>query len=704
MDLDQAIAEVQSPEAKAFLDTIAGPESKGRYNIRFDGGSGATFDDYSQHPQVRERIPDTWPQVDVRGKSSDAAGRYQFLSSTWNDAAQRLGLPGAETGNASFDPYFQDLGAWDLATETYHQHHPTRNLLEDLRAGNVGQVMGTMRTSRQWDTADPRAYAGNLARVSQVAQAGVPDAASSGVERMGSSPNDWTSAFVNGTLPGMQPREVVQPETPLGRAIGAAPAVGSPIPLDAPLSGIDALAAAGKSPSSPVTGSGAQPPTPQAAAPSSESAPAIDVNGLISAYNQYRSFPAGVPLAQAALGALEKLIPAGGYELQTDGSIKLRAGYAPATQELKTSEALGTNLQTRGPAGEVMNLSGVVDAAAQRKTAEQLASELKTMGPNGVVSLPGADTAAAQRSMSTAAGTAAGQAPFEIIKGVTLRLPGGEKVTMDIPRPQYEAMLAPLLRQQQTGAPSGVGSMPTPAGPDGPSQAGTPQPQPQMSLSGAPVLSPEQTEISKTLGEQYKAISQAALKSPEVLGRVGVLEAAADNFPVGATAEARLASGRFVTDIFGRLGIPLTKEFQNMVASGEAINKEGGQLVADLVRSMGSREAFAVWQQVKGFMPAISMSDGGYKIIVNSIKQGALRDAQLGSFQEQWLADPSHHNSTSGMSAAFNKAHPIETYSSKVMPIPTEKAGGEFVPGAIYKSPNGQTALRTPDGKWQVLQ
>jgi hypothetical protein len=70
--------------ARALLDTIAGSESPG-YNVRY---GGKTFDDYSKFPAGAAVIANG-PNA---GKTSSAAGRYQFLKGTWNRMAGKLGL------------------------------------------------------------------------------------------------------------------------------------------------------------------------------------------------------------------------------------------------------------------------------------------------------------------------------------------------------------------------------------------------------------------------------------------------------------------------------------------------------------------------------------------------------------------------------------------------------------------------------------
>jgi muramidase (phage lysozyme) len=80
----------------ALLSTIAYAEgTDDRYNIIF---GYETFSSYADHPR---RI------VCSGGYCSDAAGRYQFLSTTWDGVAARRGL-------RDFSPANQDRGALDL--------------------------------------------------------------------------------------------------------------------------------------------------------------------------------------------------------------------------------------------------------------------------------------------------------------------------------------------------------------------------------------------------------------------------------------------------------------------------------------------------------------------------------------------------------------------------------------------------------------
>ena len=124
------------PEGRALLATIGGPgyESNGSYTQRFNQPD---FDDFSWHPGTYGRIT-SGPNA---GKFSNAAGRYQFLSTTWNEEANRLGLK-------DFSPASQDAAAWDLAQGTYAQR-TGRDLAGDLRdQSRLPAVASALRS--QW--------------------------------------------------------------------------------------------------------------------------------------------------------------------------------------------------------------------------------------------------------------------------------------------------------------------------------------------------------------------------------------------------------------------------------------------------------------------------------------------------------------------------------------------------------------------------
>lgn len=113
----ETAATEMAPYQRAFLDTIAGGESGGAYNIRYTPRGGEGFEGW-EHPRIFEEGP--------HGKSS-AAGRYQFTASTWDDE-----------GGGGFDPKSQDFRAWGLATKRYRAA-TGRDLTADLNEHGVDE-------------------------------------------------------------------------------------------------------------------------------------------------------------------------------------------------------------------------------------------------------------------------------------------------------------------------------------------------------------------------------------------------------------------------------------------------------------------------------------------------------------------------------------------------------------------------------------
>lgn len=120
-------------EALALLETIAGPESAGNYDIIY---GGSRFDDFSDHPR-RPILITSGPN---KGKYSTAAGKFQFIQGTWDDQANKLGL-------TDFGPPSQNAAAWNLAQEEY-KRDTGRDLLSDLQSGDLSRVAPSLRN--QW--------------------------------------------------------------------------------------------------------------------------------------------------------------------------------------------------------------------------------------------------------------------------------------------------------------------------------------------------------------------------------------------------------------------------------------------------------------------------------------------------------------------------------------------------------------------------
>jgi muramidase (phage lysozyme) len=127
-----------SSQLMACLDMIAWAEGTDRnigdgvrtgYNIIF---TGRTFSSFADHPR---RI------ICSGGLCSSAAGRYQFLNTTWDSVAQTLGLP-------DFSPSNQEKGAIQLIRQ--------RGALNAVEQGKIRDACA--RLSYEWASLPPGRY------------------------------------------------------------------------------------------------------------------------------------------------------------------------------------------------------------------------------------------------------------------------------------------------------------------------------------------------------------------------------------------------------------------------------------------------------------------------------------------------------------------------------------------------------------------
>jgi len=107
---------LDNPNVRSFLDMISAAEgtTKHGYNTLFGGGKVESLVD---HPRQLFDFTETTG----RPNKTTAAGRYQFLSNTWDEQAKKLGLP-------DFGERSQDLAAVNLLQE--------RGILPDVLQGN----------------------------------------------------------------------------------------------------------------------------------------------------------------------------------------------------------------------------------------------------------------------------------------------------------------------------------------------------------------------------------------------------------------------------------------------------------------------------------------------------------------------------------------------------------------------------------------
>jgi muramidase (phage lysozyme) len=102
------------------LAAISSTESPG-YDVMYGGGK---FTDYSNHPHARQTHG---------GISSDAAGKYQFLGSTWDEQQKKYGYK-------DFSPESQDEAAWNYAKDIYARKTGNADLEEALASNDPARV------------------------------------------------------------------------------------------------------------------------------------------------------------------------------------------------------------------------------------------------------------------------------------------------------------------------------------------------------------------------------------------------------------------------------------------------------------------------------------------------------------------------------------------------------------------------------------
>jgi muramidase (phage lysozyme) len=130
--LDQASSAVKDPNVKAFLDTIANVESGGSYNVIV---GGKKFSDLSKHPESFNA-----------SAGSDAAGRYQFISTTYNSIAKKLGLK-------DFSKESQDLAA----VEDLRQ----KGVLDMIKTGKPDQIQKAIDILKTNEWTGLQSYSGD---------------------------------------------------------------------------------------------------------------------------------------------------------------------------------------------------------------------------------------------------------------------------------------------------------------------------------------------------------------------------------------------------------------------------------------------------------------------------------------------------------------------------------------------------------------
>lgn len=123
------------PHIRALMRTISASESNGKNSYALLYG-GSHFHDFSQHPNECILIQ-TGPN---RNKCSTAAGRYQFLTSTWREKASKyhpIAFKKYNTETYNFDPKYQDIVTYRWLKDHHEWDVDILKMLKDNRIKEV---------------------------------------------------------------------------------------------------------------------------------------------------------------------------------------------------------------------------------------------------------------------------------------------------------------------------------------------------------------------------------------------------------------------------------------------------------------------------------------------------------------------------------------------------------------------------------------
>jgi muramidase (phage lysozyme) len=621
------------PEQRALLDSIAGPESRGSYNIRYTPGGGASFEGYDDHPRIFEPTKE--------GKKSSAAGRYQIVASTWDPTAQKLGL-------SDFSPVSQDRAAWSLAEAAYHVN-TGRDLLSDLQKGDTSRVASAL--SGEWPTIGKaiKSYSDNLAKYSRggaavgeaSSQPAIPDLPDTS---LAGTAGTFVSAFGGGAMPtgsgyatALQRPSILQSAATLGSAFGSlAPALpaptgdmaqytrpgdkGGPVTVDGVTypsasawnRAMDARAEAagptmdgryGSAPQQPVrlaqngaTPFGLTPPVaPPTAPPPNAVAPPM--------------MPPTAPFGSLAPGMPPVAQP---------GAPRFNPAFLSwAQQQDRINAALGR----RSP--EVV--SEALKMALSQNPAFLAAQEAAKKGATAPIEL--------QYAGPMAAAQAWGKAPAEIYtawnKPVNAR-PGGAVVDPSTGRmvgavPTLQKVIDPATGRESWQYMSPMSAQNGGTGPNG--AGGSP---------GVAGLGPGERQALVTRAEKEQADRQKVIDEANSAQqqRATLLNMAneAGRFYQGPGAPQVQGAARYLRTIF--------PSFDGQVASYEDFVKNAGNLTRQAVRETSSRAAVQEFRLIGDTLPSVEMSPRGLQSVQNELI--GLTDYRIAKAQAQQAWEQAH--------------------------------------------------------------
>lgn len=127
--VNQVNAALGNPNVQAYLNMLSDSEGTTKYGYQQGFGRNNQIKTLDDHPREFHSFKTT----DGKTQRTSAAGRYQFLSRTWDDQADKLGL-------TDFGPESQDRAAIGLIAQA--------GALDDLMKGDISSTL--KKTGKIW--------------------------------------------------------------------------------------------------------------------------------------------------------------------------------------------------------------------------------------------------------------------------------------------------------------------------------------------------------------------------------------------------------------------------------------------------------------------------------------------------------------------------------------------------------------------------
>ncbi|HEX3862096.1 MAG TPA: glycoside hydrolase family protein [Stellaceae bacterium] len=650
------------PEQRALLDTIAGPESSGAYNIRWNGpNGGAYFDSYAQHPNIAVAGP---------AGPSTAAGRYQFVNSTWQPIADTLGLK-------DFSPENQDKAAWYNASTVYQQK-TGRDLLADLKAGKTQDVASALRG--QWATlagAMP-AYSANLAKYNSpaVASAAPGSVTVPTAGLLGKAANMPPGAPASGST------GPAQAAPSAGDSRGGITVDGNWYPntkawniaMDARsasvgpnMKGDPGVIVGGKwqpTPAGGLTASGQQ-PTPAGAAPGATSPAAAPQGGSVpaprgpigllaaaapgavqGAPQTPTAAPAGLMAAAAQGGPPAPVAPPQAPQMPPMPSAPPPVMTAQAGAPMTPQQIQPAQVGPMSPQAQMMPPGVTPQAIADAARRVRVYNLMGMTPPPDLVKLstyPLEAALAAQNAQSSQAAEAAfagpkagavasAQAPYDMVDVVV----NGQQMKM--PKDQYMRIMQGYGQQAQAGP--GPGS---PAGGVAQPGASPGMPQPGQTAGGMSVGTPYinplyKDNIQPVVASDNKRIAEnlvpAADKAQETFQSVALISDLMKQVQTGWGADTKASAAKILSGL-GASDENIQKLLGINPTDADALNKTFLLQVSSAVRTMGAREPGSIVSLFAKNFPNLETQPNAIKLLENVfLMQAQQAQDKLGQAQQ----------------------------------------------------------------------